>query len=126
MVNWRVQLREFLLAQPAITALTEQRIFASNELPTGYKPSDGIAMMFSNRSGGHNDSFTVMRIGVQFRIFGATWPQIIAADSILYDTLNNNSRFLMAQQEAPGQQLTTQETLWLFMWSAYTIQFRNF
>lgn len=126
MVDWRKQLREFLLSQPAITALTGQRIFASNELPTGYKPSDGIAMMFGNRSGGHNDSFTIMRIGVQFRVFGATWPQIIAADSVLYDTLNNNKRFVMAQQEAPGQQLTTQDTLWLFMWSGWTIQFRNF
>lgn len=126
MVDWRKKLRTYLLAQASLVALTGQRIYASDQLPTGYKPSDGAAILIGMRSGGMDYTSQVLRIAAQFRIYAPTQAQIITADSTLFDVLNDaQSVLLSARLDVPGQQLTHPDTLWSFMLTFYQLHFQN-
>lgn len=126
MVDWRKKLRTYLLTQAPLVALTGQRIYASDQLPTGYKPSDGVAILIGMRSGGMDYSSQILRIATQFRIYGATQAQIITADSTLFDVLNDAQAVLLsARLDVPGQQLTHPDTLWNFMLTFYQLHFQN-
>lgn len=126
MVDWRKKLRTYLLAQAPLVALTGQRIFASDQLPAGYKPGDGAAILIGMRGGGMDYSSQILKISAQFRIYAPTQSQIIMVDSTLFDVLNDaQSVLLSARLDVPGQQLTHPDTLWNFMLTFYQLRFQN-
>ena len=126
MIDWREKTRNFLLGQPALTALTGQRIYASDQLPPIYKPSDGVAILFGLRGGGMDYTSRVIRIATQFRIYGPDLSQIITADRTLFNLLNDaETCFLSARLDIPGQQLTHPDTLWKFILTFYQLHFQN-
>jgi len=120
-VDWRKQLRTFLLTQFS-------NVYATDSLPNDYKPSNGIAVTFETRGGKQNDSSTTLTVSVQFKIYGTSLTDIINADKLLYDTLNNEDEaFLSARLERPSLQRTETNAnlLWQYTLAYYTIIFEN-
>jgi len=121
MVNWRKKLRDFLLTQ-------FNNVYATDSLPKDYKPTDGVAITFETRGGKQNDSSTTLTVKCQFKIYGASLSDIIDADILLADILNNEDKaFLSARLEQPSIQRTetNNNLLWHYALAYYTIIFEN-
>lgn len=129
-VDWRKELRDYLMAQARLTMLTSSRIYAAPWLPTNYKPSDGAALLYTSRGGGEDYSSGTLRVSVQFRAFGLTQNDAIAVDKALWTVLNDKPKagtcMKMARLEVPGQILLDPDTEWIFSLIYYQIYFTNY
>lgn len=121
MIDTLATLRTYLIDQPALYALTAERIFASTTPPPGYKPSDGPAVLFNVRGGGQDYSSKVLNPSLQFRCYGLNQSLAIQTDRALYDALNDRAcgNIKITRLETPGQLLTEPDTGWWFVLSFY-------
>lgn len=102
-------LRTYLVAQPTLTALVGNRIWAELVYPpTGYRPSQGSAIVFRARGGDVDYSSALLRHSWQFKCYGQSEQAANAAYRALYDVLHDaqGSGILSAQLEIVGQTLT--------------------
>lgn len=67
-----VVVRRFLLAQAELQALFGQRIYAARNLPSGYEPKNGAALVINNRGGNQHFSSEVHTLSLQCRVYAAT------------------------------------------------------
>ena len=104
-------IRDYLIAQSSLTALTAGRIWAERVTPVaGYVPAAGGAIAFITR-GGAPEYSGMLNPRVQFKCYGATEAAAAAVYRTLYDVLHDAKDGVIqsAQCEALGQMLTEQE-----------------
>jgi len=117
---------EYLRTQPVWTALAE-RISAGPNLPTGYRPAQGAAILLSLRSMSQDYSRGVAPAIVQFTTYAFDAVTVRAAEKKLYESLNDKSSPKMLgcffrQTSGLGQ---TPDGNWWFAISLYNCQFFN-
>jgi len=91
MIDVLAVIRAHLLANAALVALVESRIYAGVSLPPGYDPADGPAILFNTRGGVDEYSRATTRPSVQYRSYGATAAACVQVDRALYDALQDNT-----------------------------------
>ena len=127
MTDVEAVVREYLASAAGLTAYTGERIYASRNLPAGYKPTDGPAVVFGIRGGGQDYTSHVLMPALQFRCYGATQTLARATDRALHSALNEMSGrgIKWARMEGLGQLLTEPETLWWFVLSFWDVWLGN-
>ena len=132
MVDVEAVIRAHLVAQTtpaleALYALTADRIYASQSLPTDYRPADGPAILFTTRGGGQDYSSAILRPSVQYRCYAKDEEKARDAYRALYDALNDQSGVGITQSrlETQGQLLTDPESTWPYVLCAFQHSIRN-
>lgn len=109
-------LRQFLVANAALTALVSTRIYAARNSPIeGWKPGDGACVAFKRRGGGQDESGAMISSSFQFKCYGtggSVSAQIASANAVyraLRDALNYKTSLaiLGAQEEGRGSTFGT-------------------
>lgn len=137
MTNDSRTVRDFLLSQPSLIALTGQRVWAEADTPpAGYKPSDGPAICFKRRGGGTDYEAVNLFPSFQFKIYGAdgatgqtTSPEA-SADTVyrtLFDVFNQTFGYQIksAEIESLGNTLIEPNTKWVYILCYYKLQVLN-
>jgi hypothetical protein len=121
-------LLEFLLAQPELVELLDNRIWVDTVLPDGYHVDDGPALLISSRNAIRMGQGTVklIPISAQFISYGATQEHAWIAPGLLYHILEEEQRrsatIRSASAETIGQMLPRDpETGWPAILSYYEI-----
>jgi len=119
--------REFLASQTVLTNYTDDRIYASVDMPAGYTPEDGPAVLFGVRGGGQDYSSKVLEPSYQFRTYAKTERQAREVDRALYTALNDQKFGLVksAVMETMAQLLAEPETGWPVMLTFYRLLVGN-
>lgn len=130
MVNDLSVIRDFLLAQAALFALTGERVWwGVNEPPQSeqYQPSQGIGICI-NRSGGTQDfDNTSVSPRIQFKIYGVSEPAINTAVLTLNDVFHeaHSYEILSSTQDTMAIMLDEPDTLWKYGLVFYRVTVRN-
>lgn len=127
MIDCDAAVRAFLHAQPALFALTGDRLYAAQDLPAGYKPDAGAALLFAIRGGTQDYSSHVLSPSYQFRAYAATEARARAVAGALYDVLNDKhgGAIKWARLENIPTLLSEPATGWPFMLAFYRITLGN-
>lgn len=127
MIDCDAAVRAFLAAKPALFVLTGTRIYASMDLPAGYTPDSGAALLFSARGGGQDYSSKVLSPSYTFRCYAATEAAARALSQTLYDALNDRAggKLKYARLENIPTLLSEPSTGWPFMLAFYRILIGN-
>ena len=111
--------RDYLVAQPAIIALTGTRIWAELTYPPdGYKPSHGEAIVFKSTPGSFDAANTLLRTRWQFKCYGPDAYQIRNVYFALMDAMHDTQgrgNILSSQPAGPGTILEDARKGWPFM-----------
>ena len=97
-----VTTRNYLLTKSALTAITGtgSRLIAARDLPPGYTPSDGSALIFMTQPGSQDYTSGMLMPRIQFRSYGGfakgekhTEGEANAwlLDQVLYESVNDTS-----------------------------------
>jgi len=134
--------RTYLATIAGITAITGtgKRLVAGPNLPAGYKPQDGSALLFNVRSGSQDYTSGMLNPSIQFRSYGgfdegervmqgnaAAW----ALDQALYDGVNDktyeagNIAFFRLEDGTFPVLLNEPGTDWPYVLSFYRVHIRN-
>lgn len=130
MIDADVRIREFLLGDTDLATLVGTRIFAGVDLPAGYTPDSGPAILFSARGGpGTDESGLVLWPSYQFRSYGSTEAIAAAVDRALFDAFNyaQAAGILAARLDVYPQLLRERgpEPGWPFALSFYQVMLTN-
>lgn len=108
------------MAIPSLTAVVAQRIYASVNLPAGYQPSQGPAIVFTT-SGGAPDYAPLLRPTLMFRCYGVDEATARRADRALFDAFHGYMGGAVATvvNDVLGQLLAEPDTQWRFVLSYY-------
>jgi hypothetical protein len=120
--------RDFLVAQGALTALTGGRIWAGRDVPPpGYQPADGGAICLNVRGGSVDESDALVLPSVQFKCYGADEVGANEVYRALYDALHNAQAAVVrwARCEILGQTLQEPETGWTFVLAFFQVTIAN-
>lgn len=126
MIDLDSHIRDLLVADLDVYGFTGERIFASTDLPTGYTPDAGAAVLFSARGGqGPDESGLILWPSYQFRSYAATEAQAREVDHAVFRALNfrRSERIKMARLDVYPQVLRQQEPepAWPFVLSYYQV-----
>lgn len=127
MVDAEKVIRDFLLLNAALVALVDDRIYAGVDLPPGYKPGDGPAVLFAVRGGADSYHSGTFWPSCQYSCYAATEREAREVYRALYDALNDQAGVNINQSrlETPGQILRDQDTDWPFVLTAFRHWIRN-
>ena len=128
MNNVAKTLRDYLLTQAGLMALTGTRIYAeANSPPAGYKPSDGGAVCFKARGGRPDYVDVIVTPSMQFKCYGATELLANLVYAALYDALHNaqTNAIRGARCEILGTTLAEPETGWPFVLTFFRVPIAN-
>lgn len=119
-------IRDLLVADPGLIPLVGQRVYASTDLPTGYTPDDGPAILFAVRGGrGPDESGLVLWPSYQFRCYASTEALAREVDHAVFRALSftRSDRIKMARLDVFPQLLRQQdpEPAWPFVLSFYQV-----
>lgn len=120
------ELRAWLVAKSAISALFAGRVYASLHPPPGYKPADGPAVTFNPRGGKPDYSGAILRYSYQFLSYGATEALARQGGMALYDAMHDQGcgpSYRIECEQLP-QLLQEPETEWFFSLGFYTVYAR--
>ncbi len=120
-------IRDFLVDQGTLTAVTGTRIWA--EVPTpppGYTPADGPGIAFMIRGGVVDYTGAVLIPSCQFKCYGEDEATAQSGYRALFDVLHEQrgEDIKFALMERPGQTLR-EPTNWVFVLAYYTIFVSN-
>jgi hypothetical protein len=87
MVDPLAEVRAFVAAYASSTFGV--RVYAGANLPTGYTPKRGAALLLTVRGGEQDYSSQVWRVSVQARCYAETDAQAMAASTALYEAIND-------------------------------------
>lgn len=107
--------------------LAGTRIYASADLPPGYTPEQGPAILLSARGGVQDFSSKVLTPSYQFRLYAATEAQARAMSDALYHALNDESgaTFKWARLETLPVLLRDDVTGWPYALAFYQFWIGN-
>lgn len=114
--------RDYLLTISAITTLTgtgaNARLWAELDYPpSGYKPSDGGAIVFKADGAGYLAENAILRTRWQFKCYGIDVYKIRAVHSALLDAMHDTrgrGNILSSQPQGPGTMLSDPRNDWPF------------
>ena len=113
MIDIEAEIRDHLLLEPVLTALTSNRIFAAADVPAvGYKPSDGACICFKMRGGPViTEQRAIADASVQFKCYGATEYAASACYRTLMDVFDQarGAKMRWAYAEGIGQPIRDAE-----------------
>lgn len=123
MIDVPVTIRALLLAQPAVAALVESRVWAeADEPPAGWTPASGPGIAFRQRAGrnvGEERSALLVR-SVQILIWGERSTTVHQVYRALFDALDGAGAHAPTE-EVPAQTIYSDEreahgllTIWQF------------
>ena len=126
LINAESVLIDFLRTKP-IWAELAGRIHAGPELPKGYQPKQGAAILLSVRSMAHDYTRAVARTVMQFTIYAIDATKVRETETRLYETINDKSSanilgIFHNQSAGLGQ---TPDGGWWFAVSLYNCQLIN-
>jgi hypothetical protein len=129
MNDWESIIREYLAGLAGMTERFGQRIYAGRNLPPGYLPSQGEAILFATRGGGMDFSSQVLLPSVQFRIYAETEAKARQAAFDLHDAINDTQARKIAyarmEEGTMPTLLNEPESNWPYMLSFYHFQIRG-
>ena len=121
-------LRDYLLSRSAITTLVGTRIWAQMTYPpSGYKPSQGAALVFKTRGGAPDYTQAHLLLPWQLKSYGATIYIASALDRAIADALFDArwGDILESSMEQAGQPIPEPETDWPCILSFYATRMRS-
>lgn len=115
--------REQLAAHATLASLAGSRIYVGRDLPAGYTPADGPAVL-ARANGGTPDYANTIRPSLQVRCYGLTEGAVREVSRAVFDALHDlrSGRIVNAQCDILGQSLSEPDTGWLFELSYYRLQ----
>lgn len=125
MIDVDATIRAFLMAQPEMTAVSDQRVYASVDLPAGYNISDGPALLYTSQMTPSYPS-KLLKGSVTFRCYGNE-NTARELDRALYDALHDNASKAVkaAHLQTGGQLFQESDTGWYFVLSIYRLVLAN-
>jgi hypothetical protein len=122
MRNVEVEIRNHLAANIPAPAGVGTRVYASTELPAGYKPSDGAAVLVMLRGGGVDYSGKLAQPVVQVECYGIDFIAAQKASAAVFDLLNAKRVCGgFSRVETYPTALNDQQTEWPFYLSYYRL-----
>ena len=118
MIDIPDRIRDYLLAQSGVTAVTSTRIWAERDTPpTGYKPNTGGAVTFKVAGGAPAYSGAYANVRVQFKSYGVDEAAANSVYRALYDVLKRGGGggIKSSTVETMGQTLEEPDTGWIFV-----------
>jgi len=112
------RIRDHVLASSTVVSYVGSRVYAGEQLPVGYKPADGPAILFNVRGGGMAYHNLTEDPSIQYRIYGETLNDIWDTYNALKDYLTDAHGVYVASGriETMGQQLVEPETdRWIYI-----------
>lgn len=102
MVDIESAVRFFLSTLPDLTQIFGTRIFTGRNLPAGYKPGNGAALLLMVRGGDQDFSSRVLMPSIQFRIYAETEKEARQASQALYKGINDqkNRQIIFSRMES--------------------------
>ena len=91
MIDAHKVIADYLLADDALKVLVGDRIYPGSDLPEGYKPADGPAVLFGARGGGPAYHGATLQPSVQYRSYALSEEQAAEVDRALYDALHDQA-----------------------------------
>ena len=128
MIDAHAIIRDWILDQPAVTALTASRVYAGEDVPPpGYKPGEGDALVFRVRGGLADYDDALLVPSVQVKCYSETPKGTDTLYRAFYDAchLARSAAILHAEAEVLGQQLREPDTLWPFNLSYWIFLLRQ-
>ncbi len=126
MIDVPLAIRTYLVAQPSLTALTGQRIWAERLMPpAGFVPAQGGAIAYRLR-GGNVTYETLLNPSVQFKCYGANEAVAQSVYRALFDVLHEPAQsrpFKQSLCEVLGQTLDEPDTGWTFVLTFFRFWF---
>jgi hypothetical protein len=115
------ELRDYLTTVGSLTAVATGGIYASPDLPPGYTPANGPALLFGIRGGSLDYSAKTLTPSFQFRSFAATRAAAQQLDAALHEALEGAQwgRIKSAFRETPPQAVRDPETGWVYVLSFF-------
>jgi hypothetical protein len=90
MVDVEAVIRAYLAGLAKISAVFGSRVYAGKNLPAGYDPSKGAAVLLAVRGGTMDYSSKVMEPSVQMRVYAETEAKAREASRKLFDGINDS------------------------------------
>lgn len=123
--------RAYLITRPAITALVgtaPPRVYATADLPPGYKPDiSGQALQLTSRAGNPHYSNMAVMVSIQARAWAkdelTAWNLYKALVQELHEI--KNAQIILARLATTGQAIIDAETTWPFVLSFFDCAIRN-
>ena len=134
MINGAKIIRDYLLTQAGVTALTGTRIYAERDVPpAGYKPSDGACICFQTRGGAPDLYSKVLSASVQCTCWApasSTQRAEVQCNTLyraLFDALDTGGGSVVryGYLEGLGQTLWHPESGWPFVLCAFRLMLNN-
>ena len=120
--------REWVLAAPGVTALTDARVYAGRDVPpVGYALTDGACIALKTRGGAIGYDGAIYTASFQVKCYAETEVEAMALYRALYDALDcaTGRAVLHAELEGPGTPLEEPETEWPFVLSYWSVMLRE-
>lgn len=129
MVDVEAVVRENLAGLAGVRAVFGSRIYAGVNLPAGYKPQDGVALLLAMRGGSQDFSSKLFSVSIQVRVYAESEAQARQAAKHLYDELNDSKarRVCYARMESGTMPvlLLEPETNWPYVLMFFRIFIQN-
>lgn len=90
MIDVEAVVRENLASLAGVRAVFGSRIYAGANLPAGYKPRDGAALLLAMRGGSQDFSSKLFSVSIQVRVYAESEAVARQAARELYDDLNDS------------------------------------
>ena len=126
MIDVDATLRAFLVSRATITSVGGQRIYASTDLPAGYRAEQGPALLYTvQMTPGYASK--LLKGSATFRSYGADELSARQLDRALYDGIHDkvSSAVRAAHLQSGGQLLQDPNTGWYFVLSVYRLVIAN-
>jgi len=117
------------MSTPTVTALVSNRVWVGPDLPQGYTPDTGPAILCVIRGGGFDYTRTILSPSLYVQLYGTDEGVCIDLWRTCCDAWmdrGNGVTRLRPDSSAMPRLLRTQTTLWLFALSGWTAHIKNY
>lgn len=127
MIDTLDTLRDFLVAQSSLTALTGQRIYAGRVYPPSSYTPDQHAICFNGRGGTLEYSSRIITESYTFKCYGSSAVHAMTLYRTLVDVLHDahSGAIRHAELEIAGYSLQEPETDWFYVLSFFRVSYNS-
>lgn len=117
------------MSTPAVTAVVSDRIWPGPDLPNGYTPDAGPAILFVVRGGGFDYTRRILKPSLYVRMYGTDDETCIDLWRVCCDAWMDRGDGVTRckpDSTAMPRLLRMQDTQWLFALSGWTFHIKNY
>ena len=117
------------MSTPDVAAIVANRVWPGPDLPEGYTPDAGPAILFVVRGGGFDYTRRILNPSLYVRMYGkddATCIDLWRVCCEAWMDRGNGVTRIRPDSTAMPRLLRTQETQWLFALSGWTFYIKNY